>query len=154
MIKEDFDSDEVHSKCLIRIDHIMMRFALVRAIMRQADNFMATGTVEFNQSDFDYADLIGDYVFAARLNLFGNMLSHHAAQSKAKQTPNEKLTRPRLQTKYDRLPNEFTIEDVIRIVHSSSIGAARTWISRLESNVKKVVNSQKEKWQKVNMILL
>ena len=154
VIKEDFDSDEVHSKCLIRIDHIMMRFALVRAIMRQADNFMATGTVEFNQSDFDYADLIGDYVFAARLNLFGNMLSHHAAQSKAKQTPNEKLTQPRRQPKYDRLPDEFTINDVMQKVPCSTENAARAWISRLKKNVKKVISADKEKWQKVNMILL
>lgn len=154
VIKDDFDSDEVHRQCLIRIDHIMMRFALVRAIMRQADSFMATGVVEFDQSDFDYADLIGDYVFAARLNLFGNMLSQHAVQSEAQQKPNESITKPRNQPKYDRLPNPFTINDVMQKVPCPTENAARAWISRLKKNVKKVISADKEMWQKVNMILL
>lgn len=154
IIRDDFDSDEVHRQCLIRIDHIMIRFALVRAIMRQADSFMATGVVEFNQSDFDYADLIGDYVYAARLNLFGNMLSQHAVQSEAQQKPNESITKPRNQPKYDRLPNPFTINDVMQKVPCPTENAARAWISRLKKNVKKVISADKEMWQKVNMILL
>lgn len=122
--------------------------------MRQADSFMATGVVEFDQSDFDYADLIGDYVFAARLNLFGNMLSQHAVQSEAQQKPNESITKPRNQPKYDRLPNPFTINDVMQKVPCPTENAARAWISRLKKNVKKVISADKEMWQKVNMILL
>ena len=94
-----------------RIPLIMIRYTLVRVVLRQLDAAIEGKPLRIDDSDLEFARLIGDFVLEMQMRMYGqDVIDALDAQMRA--------FVPRKRTKktiklYNSLPNEFTREEVI-----------------------------------------
>ena len=103
-------------------------FTVPRIYGRQWDEYKRTGEVTIDQSDLNFATLIYDAVLYWQDYFFGSMLEE-AWQNAANAVQVRKKVRVRTTEELNALPQEFTLDDVQRLLNLSK-GVASSKLSR------------------------
>ena len=100
--------------------------------MRQDGQYWC-GEFETDEVDWRLAELIVNIQYACQRHYFGAMAENYF-DNKEKEASVNVQRRGKTVEAFNRLPDEFTIEDVMRCFNLSSEGAARMKIKRLQSD--------------------
>ena len=100
--------------------------------MRQDGQYWC-GEFETDEVDWRLAELIVNMQYACQRHYFGAMAENYF-DNKEKEASVNVQRRGKTVESFNRLPDEFTIEDVVRCFNLSSEGAARMKITRLQSD--------------------
>ena len=100
--------------------------------MKQDGNYWC-GEFETDDIDWKLAELIVNIQFACQRYFFGAMAEAYF-DNKLKDANVNIMRKQKTFEGFDRLPDEFTSEDVMRCFNLSSDGVARMKISRLQSD--------------------
>lgn len=111
-----------------RIPLIMMRYALVRAVMRQVDDLIAGKPLEIIDSDLDFACLIGDFCLMSQMHMFGQMVMDALEAESKNFVPRRRMQKTR--EVFKRLPEKFTYQDLLAAGLFDSYTQARASCSR------------------------
>ena len=123
-----------------RIPVIMMRHTLVRLILRQLDAAVKGEDLVVDESDLEFARLIGDWALEAQIFMFGQMVMD--ALEREQQTFAPMKVRTKTRTAYNNLPEQFTMEQMMDINHVPNKKSAYTTISRwMQLGLLKLVNN-------------
>ncbi len=115
-----------------------LNFAAPFIVMRHWDQMHQEGQYwcgEFETDDVDWrlAELIVNIQYACQRHYFGAMAEAYF-DNKLKDASVNVQRRQKTYEGFERLPEEFTVEDVVRCFNLSSEGAARMKIKRLQSD--------------------
>ncbi len=91
-----------------RIPVIMMRYALVRIVLRQLDAAKKGEDLMVDDSDLEFARLIGDWCLQMQVHMFGQMVMDALAREAQAFQP--RAYRYKTRELFNRLPTEITIE--------------------------------------------
>ncbi len=129
-----------------RIPVIMMRYAIVRVILRQLDKAVKGEDLTVDDSDLEFARLIGDWCLQAQIHMFGQMVMD--AQEVEAQAFKPRRMQNATQQKFDQLPEEFTTKDLVSLGLVTNVTGAAGYIGRWEKAgiIKKLARG---KYQKV-----
>ncbi|MBR2233960.1 MAG: hypothetical protein IJ892_02770, partial [Prevotella sp.] len=94
-----------------RIPVIMMRYAIVRLVLRQLDKAIKGEDLEVDESDLEFARLIGDWCLQAQIHLFGQMVMD--AQEAEAQAFKPRGMQDATKQKFEQLPSVFTPSDMV-----------------------------------------
>ncbi|MBQ9668759.1 MAG: hypothetical protein IJV45_08490 [Prevotella sp.] len=111
-----------------RIPLIMMRYAIVRLVLRQIDTAIAGQPLTVDDSDLEFARLIGDFVLTTQIHMFGQQVVEALEQQEQDFQPRRRSTKVR--EAFNRLPAEFTTEDVMQMLGLKSLSSAGTTCHR------------------------
>lgn len=111
-----------------RIPVIMMRYALVRIVLRQIDEARKGEMLTVDDSDLEFARLIGDWCIMAQMHMFGDMVMQAQERESSQFVPRRRSVKVR--EGYKLLPEIFTCEELISNGVSCNINAARVSVSR------------------------
>ena len=100
--------------------------------MRQDGQYWC-GEFETDEVDWRLAELIVNIQYACQRHYFGAMAENYFDNKEKEASVNVQRRQKTLEG-FSRLPDEFTIEDVMRCFNLSSEGAARMKIKRLQSD--------------------
>ena len=133
--ENDSKADEMLLK---RCAYHGLNFAVPFIVMRHWDCMKQDGQYwcgEFETDDVDWklAELIVNIQYACQRHYFGAMAEAYF-DNKLKDASVNVQRRQKTYEGFERLPEEFTVEDVVRCFNLSSEGAARMKIKRLQSD--------------------
>ena len=133
--ENDSKADEMLLK---RCAYHGLNFAAPFIVMRHWDCMKQDGQYwcgEFETDDVDWrlAELIVNIQYACQRHYFGAMAEAYF-DNKLKDASVNVQRRQKTYEGFERLPEEFTVEDVVRCFNLSSEGAARMKIKRLQSD--------------------
>ena len=111
-----------------RIPLIMMRYTLVRMVMRQLDAAIKGEDLKAEQSDFEFAQLIGDFCLMTQMHFFGQMVVDALDDTKRNFVAKKRSTKVR--EGYNALPMEFSTEDVMQVLGLKHIHSASNTVQR------------------------
>ena len=94
-----------------RIPVIMMRYAIVRLVLRQLDKATKGEDLEVDESDLEFARLIGDWCLQAQIHMFGQMVMD--AQEAEAQAFKPRGMQDTTRQKFEQLPSVFTPGDMV-----------------------------------------
>ena len=111
-----------------RIPVIMVRYALVRAVLRQVDDLLAGKPLNIEDSDLEFARLIGDWCLEAQIYMFGQMVMDALEKENEAFMPRKYYTKTR--EAYNALPVKFTYDDMLSIGLVKTVAAATGTVVR------------------------
>lgn len=111
-----------------RIPVIMMRYALVRAVLRQTDELLKGQPLKLRDDDLEFARLIGDWCLMAQMHFFGTMVEEAQQRERTQFVPKRRSRKVR--DAFAALPNEFKDEALVANGTCKSANAARVMLSR------------------------
>lgn len=139
-----FEGDKIMDYFRKRVPMYMVRYGLVRAVLRQYDTFVKTGNLEIDDKDVEFAELIGDYLLYIQQYMYGQQIEEALEVQNRDFRPRQRKSR--FVEIYAQLPNEFSIEDLVQ--HGYKQSSASTLASRLKgANIIEAVG--KSKWRKL-----
>ncbi|MCR5679018.1 MAG: hypothetical protein K6G08_02255, partial [Prevotella sp.] len=94
-----------------RIPLIMMRYTLVRIVMRQLDKAIKGEPLEVTDSDLEFARLIGDWALMAQMHFFGQLVMDALENEKKSFVPRRRSWK--IREAYKALPSELTPEILV-----------------------------------------
>ncbi|MBO7140067.1 MAG: hypothetical protein J6W19_05785, partial [Prevotella sp.] len=95
-----------------RIPVIMMRYALVRMVLRQLDAARMGEPLEVRDDDLEFARLIGDWCLMTQMRMFGNMVMEAQERERSQFVPRKRFSKVR--EAYARLPKEIKTETLVQ----------------------------------------
>ena len=113
-----------------RIPVIMMRYALVRLVLRQLPAAINGEDLTVDDSDIEFARLIGDWCLEAQIHMFGQMVMD--AQEAEAQAFKPRGMQKAIKVKFDQLPDAFTITDLLKWEMAKNSSTASTIAGRWE----------------------
>ena len=126
------EGDETLDYFRKRIPVIMMRYALVRMVLRQLKDLLDGATLKVEKSDLDFARLIGDFCLEAQIYMFGSMVAEARQKERTAFLPRKILGSTR--NGFNKLPKEFTAKDVVAAGLAKTESSARVFIMRLRKD--------------------
>ena len=93
-----------------RIPLIMIRYALVRSVLRQLKELQHGEPLQISDSDLEFARLIGDFVLDMQIYMFGSDVMEAQEQQNAAFTPRKRWNK--VKERFEKLPKEFTREEL------------------------------------------
>jgi hypothetical protein len=96
-----------------RIPVIMMRYALVRIVLRQLAKAKKGEELEVSDEDLEFARLIGDWCLQMQIHLFGQMVMDALERERQAFSPRKYYTKTR--AAFNALGDEFTDEDLVKV---------------------------------------
>ena len=128
-----------------RIPVIMMRYALVRAVLRQLDDLLAGKPLEIIDSDLEFARLIGDWCLEAQVFMFGQMVMD--AMQKEREAFMPRPFKMRTRELYNQLPEVFDYNDLVSLGLTKTKNNAGTTVRRWlkDGLVEKITDTQCKK---------
>ena len=130
--ENESDADEMLLKrCAYHGLNFSAPFIVMRhwADIHQDGNYWC-GTFETDEVDWKLAELITNIQFACQRHYFGAMAEKYFDDKDRDASVNVQR-RPKTFEAFNRLPDEFTVDDVVRCFQSRSENAARTRVVRL-----------------------
>jgi hypothetical protein len=94
-----------------RIPVIMMRYTLVRIVLRQMDAARKGEDLTVLDSDLEFARLIGDWCLMAQMRMFGQMVIEALARERSNFTPRKRSRK--IREAYALLPEQLTSETLV-----------------------------------------
>ena len=113
-----------------RIPVIMMRYALVRLVLRQLEAAKKCEDLTVEDSDLEFARLIGDWCLEMQIYLFGDMVMTAREREKESFAPRKIKYMTRL--KFNELPRRYSLADMVRMELAKNIRNARVTCFRWE----------------------
>jgi len=130
-----------------RIPVIMMRYALVRLVLRHPEEALQGLPLPVDDSDLQYARIIGDWALMAQMHLFGQMVMEARQMEKQHFVPRRRTEKVR--NAFDSLPREF---DAIALVKAGLCRDGNHASTTLRRWAKDGLVEQHEKiWKKLVM---
>ena len=111
-----------------RIPVIMMRYALVRAVLRQLPQLLEGAALKLDDSDLQFAKLIGDFVLMEQMYMFGNDVMDALEHQDAAFVPRRRTQR--MKERFERLPSTFTRETMVQMVPEVTNSAISKMLAR------------------------
>ena len=128
-----------------RIPVIMMRYALVRIVLRQLGRAKKGEELEVNDEDLEFARLIGDWCLLMQVHLFGQMVCD--ALEKERQAFQPRQYRTKTRDAYNKLEEVFTLADVVKVelvkTEKSAYNLVKRW---MDDDI--VERNNNETWKK------
>ena len=113
-----------------RIPIIMIRYALVRAVLRQVKELQRGEELVIEDSDLEFARLIGDFCLDMQIHMFGNDVMEALEQQDAAFTPRRRSNK--MKDRFEKLPEEFTREMLVAncldIKNPAISATLKTWL--------------------------
>ena len=113
-----FEEDHILDYFRKRIPMYMVRYGVVRALLRQFDNYKKTNRLEINDDDVAFAELIGDYLLYMQMYMFGMQVEQALETQSRDFRPRQRKSK--LVDLYLQLPEEFTVNDLIKVGYLKS----------------------------------
>ena len=126
------EGDETLDYFRKRIPVIMMRYALVRMVLRQLKDLLDGKPLKVEKSDLEFARLIGDFCLEAQIFMFGSMVAE--AREKERMAFLPRRIQNSTRTGFNKLPKEFTAKDVVTTGLAKTEATARSLITRLRKD--------------------
>ena len=127
-----------------RIPLIMIRYALVRSVLRQLKELQQGEPLQISDSDLEFARLIGDFVLDMQIHMFGSDVMEAMEQQAAAFTPRRRSNK--VKERFEKLPKEFTRNELKAICLDMKNTSISTMIKRwLEEGI---IERQGEKYVK------
>lgn len=108
-----FEDDKIMDYFRKRVPLYMVRYGLVRALLRQFDEFKKTGKLVIDDDDVAFSQLIGDYLLFMQTYMFGQQVEE------ALETQNRDFRPRKRKSKfieiYAKLPSVFSKSDLIAV---------------------------------------
>lgn len=111
-----------------RIPIIMIRYALVRAVLRQVKQLVKGEDLVIEDSDLEFARLIGDFVLDMQIHMFGSDVMEALEAQDTAFKPRRRSTKSK--DLFDRLPQVFTLEEFKACTPDMSKQGRSTKLSR------------------------
>ena len=132
-----------------RIPLIMIRYALVRSVLRQLKELQKGEPLQISDSDLEFARLIGDFVLDMQIYMFGSDVMEAQEQQNAAFTPRRRSNK--VKERFEKLPKEFTRDELkatcLDMKKSSISQMIKSWLEE------GIIERQGEKYvKKVNSI--
>ena len=132
-----------------RIPLIMIRYALVRSVLRQLKELQHGEPLQISDTDLEFAKLIGDFVLDMQIYMFGSDVMEAQEQQSAAFTPRRRSNK--VKERFEKLPKEFTRDELrascLELKNSSISTLLENWLSD------GIIEKQGEKYvKKVNSI--
>ena len=114
-----------------RIPVIMMRYTLVRIVCRQIEQAIKGEPLSVEDSDIEFARLIGDWCLMAQMHMFGEMVMEAQQREQSNFVPRKRSQK--IREAYARLPMEgittelLVSEGVAKDLNTASI-TLRRWL--------------------------
>lgn len=138
-----FEDDQIMDYFRKRVPLYMVRYGLVRALLRQFDDFKKTGKLIINDDDVAFAELIGDFIFYMQQYMFGNQVQTALETQTRDFRPRQRKSR--IVDLYLSLPSTFKVSDI------EALGYKRSTANTLASKLLSIDATQKVgigKWKK------
>ena len=97
-----------------RIPLIMIRYTLVRMVLRQLSQVLKGEALKVEQSDLDFAKLIGDFCLMSQMHFFGEMVMKALSDESEKFISRQRKDKTMVQ--FSKMPAQFTSNDVCTIL--------------------------------------
>jgi hypothetical protein len=110
----------------------MMRYAIVRMVLRQLKEAAEGKPLKIDKSDFAFAKLIGDFCLEAQIYMFGSMVAEARQKERTAFLPRKILGSTR--NGFNKLPKEFTPKDVVTVGLAKTEASARVFINRIRKD--------------------
>jgi hypothetical protein len=94
-----------------RIPLIMMRYTLVRLVLKQKDRALKGESLEVGEADLEFARLIGDFCLMTQLHLFGQQVVEAMEREKSAFIPRKRSNK--VKEAYALLPDTLTRETLV-----------------------------------------
>ena len=104
-----------------RIPLIMVRYALVRAVLRQLPQVLKGEELHIEDSDLEFARLVGDFVLMEQMYMFGNDVMDALEAQDAAFVPRRRANKTK--ERFDRLPQTFSREMMVELMPEVSNSA-------------------------------
>ena len=111
-----------------RIPVIMMRYTLVRMVLRQQEAVRKGQPLEVRDDDLEFARLIGDWCLMAQMHFYGQMVIDAQERERSTFTPRKRSTK--IREAYARLPRQLDRETLVAEGVSASVEAASVTLKR------------------------
>lgn len=115
-----------------RIPLIMIRYTLLRAVLRQLKELLALPpdqrVLEITDSDLEFARLVGDFVLEMQMYMFGGDVMEALEAQKWAFTPRRRTNK--MKDRFESLPQVFSRDDVKQICSSLSASTISHMLER------------------------
>ena len=112
-----------------RIPVLMMRYTLVRIVCREINKAVKGEPLTIEDSDLEFARLIGDWCLTAQMHMFGQMVMEALEREQTAFTPRKRSSKVR--EAYASLPMEgLTAEKLVEQGACASVNTARVTLHR------------------------
>lgn len=122
-----FEDDRIMDYFRKRVPLYMVRYGVVRALLRQLDEFKRTGKLDINDEDVEFSILIGDYLLYMQMYMFGQQVETALENQAHDFRPRQRKSK--FMEIYAKLPSVFTIDDMMG--YGYKLASARTQASTL-----------------------
>lgn len=129
-----------------RIPLIMIRYALVRAVLRQLKELQDGQDLQIIDSDLEFARLIGDFVLETQIYMFGTDVMDALELQASAFTPRRRASK--VKERFEKLGKEFTREDV-QILMLGCLNSSVTQIITLWKRDGLIEEVEKNKYRKL-----
>lgn len=113
-----------------RIPVIMMRYTIVRIVLREIDELLKGATPTVTDEDLEFAKLVGDWCLFAQIHMFGEMVMQAQEREKEAFVPRKRSTKVR--EMYAALPMELSTNVLVENGYAADLNAAslilRRWL--------------------------
>ena len=127
-LRGDIEDDDIIDHFRKRIPLIMMRHALVRLVLRQLDKARRGEPLEVDDSDLEYARLIGDWCMEMQVFMFGEMTREAQQREREAFAPMKMHSRTR--EAFNNLPATLTPEKLVESGVATNMESARKTLYR------------------------
>ena len=111
-----------------RIPVIMMRYTLVRIVLRQRDAARKGKPLEVRDDDLEFARLIGDWCLMTQMHYYGQMVIDAQERERTAFTPRKRSNKVR--QAYAKLPRQIDHETLVAHGVASSMAVASVTLKR------------------------
>ena len=111
-----------------RIPVMMMRYTLVRIVMRQMDAAIKGEPLEIRDSDLEFARLIGDWCLMAQMHMFGEMVMQAKERENSNFVPRRRSSK--IRELYATLPEELTTDLLVSHKAAKDVAYASKLLNR------------------------
>lgn len=138
-----FEDDKIMDYFRKRVPLYMVRYGVVRALLRQFDEFKKTGKLVINDDDVEFSILIGDYLLYMQQYMFGQQVEDALESQNRDFRPRKRKSK--FIDIYAKLPSVFSKDDLIEAGYKDS--SASVIASNLIKN-RIIEKIDKGKWKK------
>lgn len=122
-----FEDDKIMDYFRKRVPLYMIRYGVVRALLRQYDSFKKTGKLDIDDNDVAFAELIGDYILYMQQYMFGQQVEDAMDIQCRDFRPRKRKSK--FIDIYAKLPVEFTTDNLIEAGYKDT--SAKVLMSRM-----------------------
>lgn len=111
-----------------RIPVIMMRYTIVKIVLREIDNLLKGEKPTVTDNDLEFAKLIGDWCLNAQIHMFGEMVMQAQARERDAFIPRRRHSKVR--EMYAQLPEELTTSTLVEKGFAKDVNVASVTLRR------------------------